>query len=368
MRGHELGIYGLIGWVLSVPQFAVAGMIAGEAIVLHPDSETSSFARCADGSTQGGYVWTGPKFHAALWDGSSASVVDMNPVGADGSTILGMSNGQQAGAVSKGNRSRASTWNGTAESWRDIHPESARDSWAFATDGIRQAGYVNLLNGRSRASLWAGTSESWVNLHPANYYSSLAWDISGEQQVGFVATEAVASERASLWRGSAAAWTMLHPPTAQASEALATDGTHQVGWVRFDVFNRASLWSDTAASRIDLHPDGFFASEANDLVGVWQVGRVRTPDGAFRASLWSGSTSSWFDLSTFTPNHTATVANAVSLVGETLYIAGGGTNRATFKDEAILWIIHVPAPSSFSPVLAFAVASLRRPRRMANSG
>ena len=58
---------------------------------------TSSVANDVDGGIQVGEAGIGSGTHAALWTGTAASFVDMNPPGAGGSRLRGVDGGFQVG-------------------------------------------------------------------------------------------------------------------------------------------------------------------------------------------------------------------------------------------------------------------------------
>jgi hypothetical protein len=99
--------------------------------------------------------------------------------------------GQQVGSgiESKHGYYHALLWSGTAASMVDLHPVSGfEDSWAADTDGTHQVGYATSLgpNAGYHASLWSGTAASLVDLHPAGgfFLNSSAIGLSSNQQVG----------------------------------------------------------------------------------------------------------------------------------------------------------------------------------------
>ena len=89
-------------------------------------------------------------------------------------------------------------------------------------------------------------------------------------------------------------WTVvnLHPDGAEYSRALGVSGGQQVGYAYYggNVYH-AGLWSGSASSWVDLTPTGSTYAVASDAYGSQQVGEV-----GGHASLWTGSAASYVDL------------------------------------------------------------------------
>ena len=85
---------------------------------------------------EGGYVYVVGGFeHAALWSGTPASLVDLNPTGCPYSLVNGVSATQQVGWAQISNVSRASLWSGTAASRVDLNPAGVDGSAATSISG-----------------------------------------------------------------------------------------------------------------------------------------------------------------------------------------------------------------------------------------
>ena len=203
---------------------------------LHPAGFLYSFATAVSGNTQvgcgdqlvtlhgGGITTTGAgPYHALIWTGSAASVVDLQPgSGFDGTCILGLSGSQQVGYGLKGGTSNAVLWNGTAKSIVNLHPSSFYNfSQAFGTDGVNQVGFATYdvqINkrriGHSIAIMWSGTAASATFLGPTGgFQDSVATGIGSGHQVGYLANllGGDASVRhAFVWTGNASAGVDLH--------------------------------------------------------------------------------------------------------------------------------------------------------------
>jgi hypothetical protein len=109
-----------------------------------------------------GSVDAGGLRHAALWGGTAASWVDLNPAGASESDAWAVHNGQQVGYATVGGLQHAGLWSGTADSWVDLSlalsgswaQTFARDIWSDATTTYIAGSGFNNLTGRWEALLW----------------------------------------------------------------------------------------------------------------------------------------------------------------------------------------------------------------------
>ena len=82
---------------------------------------TQSAALGAGGGQQVGYATFNGNHHAGLWRGSSASWVDLNPLGSSQSEAHGAASGVQVGWAYSGGFQHAGIWQGSADSWTDLH-------------------------------------------------------------------------------------------------------------------------------------------------------------------------------------------------------------------------------------------------------
>lgn len=262
---------------------------------LHPTNTAALFSLLMGGSgnQQVGYTyresWGGPR--AALWSGSAASHVNLNPAWSLHSIAYAATETHQAGYVttSPNFQVRAGFWSGTAESFVDLHPGGV-SSTAYAMAGNQQGGMVNY-NGTAQAALWSGTAASHLSLHPlgplGQFEHSSILGMTTNQQVGY------AGGHAALWFGSAGSFRDLHPAGAGFSEARATIDVIQAGYATFDSQPHAILWFGSATNYLDLHPvmgGGYRHSEARS---VWTdgsttlvAGMARTTTGISHAILW----------------------------------------------------------------------------------
>jgi len=299
----------------------------------------------------------GPAF--AEW-----TVVNLHPAGADWwpdtSYASGVSGGQQVGWWFIINYPHAGLWNGTAGSWVDLNPAGALKSNAFGVSGGQQVGVAYLDSSLGywayHAGLWSGSSGSWVDLNPG-VGESFAYGVSGDHQVG------VANGHAALWSGSAASWVDLDPAYSVGSCARGVSDGQQVGYANvYDtehtggiVRTHAGLWSGTATSWVDLSPVESTSSSSSSAYGVsggQQVGFAQV-GGVMHASLWNGTAESWVDL------------NPAGAEYSYAYGVSGGqqVGYARFFDDpwtvsrAVLWSgtagswvdLHALLPAAFRP-------------------
>jgi hypothetical protein len=322
-------------------------------VYLHPAPVHDSDGYGIGGGQQVGATHAAPgsPVHAALWTGSAASWVDLNPGGiVDSSEAFAAGGGQQVGDVhiAGGTSIHASLWSGTAASWVDLNPPGALFSDARGVRAGQQAGYGEFgtpVVAQSHAGLWTGTAASWVDLHPLGSINSQAFATDGVRQVGYADIGPSGVDRhASLWSGSAASWVDLHPAGASVSLAVGVHGGQQVGVV--NILNgpdRASLWSGTAASWVDLSPAGSQRSDASAVDAGEQVGHATYPGPVDHAGLWRGSAASWVDLHAFlTPDYDYSYADGISHNGGFTYVVGTAHNIVLGREEAVMWVSEGP--------------------------
>lgn len=297
--------------------------------ILHPEGAQESVGYGARGAQQLGYVVEDGVSRASLWTGTAVSRLDLHPAGTTASQVFAASGGQQVGYAALGGVRRAVLWSGSATAWVDLSPPGALDAVARAIHGGQQGGDVRLNEAPPRASLWTGTAASRVDLHPLGMEGlelSTVRAVGEGQQGGFavVLSGGVRSWRAILWSGSADQWVDLTPSTASDAWVSAIDGDEQAGmaWVQWP---RAVVWNGSRDSWRDISPPGSVGtSEVYDASGGQQVG-IAWMNDRYRASLWSGTSQSWVDLSAFLPaEYTESRANGISTDGVNTYITGFG--------------------------------------------
>ena len=120
----------------------------------------------------------------------------------------------------------------------------------------------------------------------------------------------------------------LHPAGATSSIAESTNGIQQVGFARLGGINRASLWTGTSSSWIDLNPPGSDNSYVYAVTQSYQAGYARI-GGVVRAGIWTGGAATWIDLHPI--GATTSVVLGASETQQAGYITSDGINRA------VLW-------------------------------
>ncbi|MBE7504367.1 MAG: tandem-95 repeat protein [Verrucomicrobiales bacterium] len=339
-------------------------------IDLHPEGASDSQAGAiADGHVVG-IATVANRSHASLWTAATAgSWVDLHPAGLGGETFAYATSGDQQAGEAAG---QAALWSGTADSWVNLHPPGvAGRSVVYATTGNQQVGVVN-----GRAALWAGTPESLVNLHPAGALSSAAYALSNDRQGGRITIRVVkeepdpydddVTEHAGIWSGTAGSWIDLHPgptDTYSGSAIFAMTDTKQGGYTYTYIsdagfWSRAAIWSGTVSSWIDLTPHSWEDSAVVDMTGELQAGYAGDSEGySERAGLWAGTRESWFDLQSALElrreprvSWHRSRANGIWEDGGALYVVGSarrveesGPGRYVTAHHALLWKL---SPSS----------------------
>lgn len=143
------------------------------AYSLHPTGYRNSSALAVDGEYQfGSASLPFAVVHAAMWQGSAATFVDMNPTGAGNSTIKDASDGQQVGVINQWNSPHAGIWYHSPESFVDINPAGATSSGVSACSGGLQLGSASFPDGGTVPGIWAGSADTFTPMDgilPANY-------------------------------------------------------------------------------------------------------------------------------------------------------------------------------------------------------
>ena len=350
-------------------------------IDLHPFEFGESAAMDTSGHQQVGVAYgppTGYAHHAWLWNGAAEGSVDLHPAGIWNDSIARATAGsQQVGNINYIGQGEdpsttliihAALWNGSPESVLDLHPPltDCDRSYGEDTDGVHQVGYGYFGTPDSlspyRALLWEGSAASAVDLHPPAFTHSFAEGVWGDEQVGYAfnTVEGDGYTRALLWQGSAESVTSLHPDGLLASTAYATNGTQQVGFgetAGLPSTAHALRWSGTKDSAFDLHsllPEEF--SEGNsiayDIDAEGNIaGAAQRADGSTVAILWRALVPPT-PTPTPTPSPTPTPTPlpgtpVVSAVAPTSGPAVGGTNvtvsGTNFESGALVTFGSIPA-------------------------
>jgi hypothetical protein len=364
----------LCGAVLSQP-FALAATYVGfDLYTLQAPSELPNFSALdAFGGQVGGraVMPLTDNFYAILWSGPSGIPIDLTPTGSVTARVSGLVAGQQVGSYTPqvtfgAVGPHAAIWSGTRASLVDLNPNSElTTSVAIATDGSHQVGCVTTIlspgTRLTRAALWSGSAATAVDLNPAGSSQSQANAVRDGQEAGQAATGT--GNHAILWSGTAASAVDLIPAGADSSFALGVGGGQQVGVANFPGFSsHAALWSGSPGSFVDLTPPGSantVFSEALDVRGGVQVGFVQV--GSFdNAYLWTGTAGSATDLQLLLPgNVESSRALSIDAAGNIFGLAGDTSGHV----HAVEWS-PVPEPSTFVLFIAgLGMLGLIRARR-----
>ncbi|MDQ2986098.1 MAG: hypothetical protein M3R13_05185 [Armatimonadota bacterium] len=329
--------------------------------VLHSPAVPSvrSYGWGAGGGQQVGHtnIFLGGPSNALLWNGTAGSFVNLHPVGFDASYGMAADGGRQVGwreVHSPIAHAYATMWSGTAKSWTNLHNDAYLNTAATGIGGGQQVGVGNTTGSIYEALLWQGTPESVVNLHPAgDYRVSRADDTDGSQQVGTVETGPKGILHAALWSGTAGSFVDLHPEGYTHSEAYGVAIDQQVGWAATGGTTHAILWGGSSKSFVDLNPNiqPNWGSQALGTNGTQQAGFAALSVNGLpqlRATVWSGSRESIFDLHNMLPSQFIGVgaeSRAMgidefgNIVGWAADLSDGG------RAKAVLWR-PVPEPGT----------------------
>ena len=162
-----------------------------------------------------------------LWNGAAFTAIDLKPAGSTGAGLLATDGQHQGGSVSLGDVVHAALWNGTPGSFVDLNPPSWGDSAVTGVSEGLLAGYAN-----GHAVAWVGASMKPVDLNPFNVTTaSMATGVSHGQIVGEIAVNPAGAMHAGIWtRPTDAGFVDLNPAGATTSMLKGTNGTQQVGY------------------------------------------------------------------------------------------------------------------------------------------
>jgi hypothetical protein len=239
---------------------------AQSAISLGPGS-MNAIIQCSDGVTHGG-VWSG---HAVFWTSSPGSGIDLHPNGWALSEVLAIAGPTQVGwtRVTTTSQQSAALWRGSAASFVNMNPTGSISSSLRAAIGNLQAGSAAFPGTGGRAGIWQGTASSYANIHPAGAWTH-SW-INGMTETQQVGAARVYPQwpHAAIWQGTAASFTDIDPPESFGySELLATCGSAQVGYIAPASGVYAGIWYGTAQSFHNLGqylPPGYGYSRATSI-------------------------------------------------------------------------------------------------------
>lgn len=263
----------------------------------------------ADASGQGG-IWRAGSDHAAVWNNTADSIIDLNPDDAASSAIYAVSNGWQAGKIYV-DADHSCIWNGSADSCVDLHVTG----WtASSASGLYTSDGENILVG--------GCLKGFDNVPKAHIWTYNA------------STKAITD-------------TALSSVSTGASEVTCVYGTNKVGYAEINGTSHACLWTGTGNTLSDLNPSAASASAISYMCGDTQVGYA-TLNGVNCAGLWKSSTGSFVDLSSYLQAgvYGNSYARSVYISGSDIYAAGYAANIATGQNEALLWVLHTTPSTS----------------------
>lgn len=171
-----------------------------------------------------------------------------------------------------------------------LHPSGASASSTYGAGEGRQGGNATF-QGVTRAGSWNGSASGWVSVHPLGYSSSGVSAVDGSTMVGDGQVSGL--QRALMWTNSG----MIDLTPLTASWAIAGDvhAGQQVGTVFTAGAYRASVWSGTQSSWTSLHPENARNSYATAVHAGTQVGYADIAT-LHRAGMWRGEAATWESL------------------------------------------------------------------------
>jgi hypothetical protein len=173
---------------------------AASQVDLSPAGYQDSHGTATDGDRQFGWgIDANDQIHALAWNDTAASFQDFTPPSGY-AEILGAGGGIQVGNAN----GRAALWHGTPASYVDLQPAGYSGSQCDGTNGDVQVGYAVSPTG-NHAGIWFGTAASFIDLHaflPAGYTSSEALSASydgGTLVIGGYGTNSGGQQDPFIW-------------------------------------------------------------------------------------------------------------------------------------------------------------------------
>ncbi len=353
-------------WLLAKPSvpMIVAGLVFGmapaaaqtyEALLIAPVDGAYFCPSGISGDIVTGGLVTGSMSQttgrAAIWSSATVSATILNPPWSSWCFVNGVSGSHQAGMAGPdgGITWHALMWTGTAASIVDLNPAGCSASGAFAIDGTNVVGWAG-----NHAVLWRGDASSILDLHPATgYFASSAAAISGDFVAGCGVDDRQYGQHPLLWQVSTGAMIDLSPAGWGCGTATGVGGDEQVGVCG----PHAVLWHGSAESAVLLTPTGFCQSSAaatngSQEVGWGGLGYDPDIDGptTHHALVWSGSADSYLDLQSYLPSgFVDSWATSIDAQGN---IAGYALD-ARGQGHGVVWRhLAVPEPGGLALVLA----------------
>jgi hypothetical protein len=228
------------------------GSAASATKLAIPFSNAGGQALATDGSQIVGYGLAlnkdGTGFtanRAIVWNATNGVGTDLGD-GGNSAMAYGVGGGVQVGYVVK-TIAGAALWRGTSKSLVSLAPVGSVMSVAYATDGARQVGYsgydvrvrVEAFKGQKTARfnyamVWTGTAASAVNIHPYPFNHSYAMAVNGSWIAGYASDAAAigtpAYNHAIVWDANYQATDLntFLPAGFIGSQALAVDAAGNV--------------------------------------------------------------------------------------------------------------------------------------------
>lgn len=366
----------IVAIILAQSSWSAADLVIGGngyrfVDLTRPNSANGEADAVAPGQQVGqGQSTPGAGFHALLWQGTAASVKDLNPTGYVASFSVSTDGLHQVGsAFTASGHQRAAIWSGTSASAIDITPAGFTDAALKGIAAGHEAGVAwgPSTGGLTHAMLWTGNSSTATDLQPpTGFRDSGATGISDTQEIGSgtIDSQGQATVHALLWSGTAASAVDLNPNGYDDSIGYGVVGGQQVGSADFrvaggSVKTHAILWHGTSQSAFDLNPNPTVTdfSIAFATNGEYQVGVVGT-----HAVIWHGSANSMVDLQQLVPsNYTKSEALGIDAEGDIVGWAFDPRGPAGAQEHPVAWLV-VPEPGSVA-LLAMSIGALTPRRR-----
>lgn len=367
--------------VLLAGVVVLMGMSQAQAAVSYDDLYTLenplkilALPMTGEGGTIGGVEYTSQGFSATYWSESNPDGIQLAPKG----EVHFVKGDYQLGYVSLGTSTssivHAALWQGTPGSLMDLNPQGSVYSIASGMSGDVIVGVAKLQDTPQEihAVLWSGPSYVVTDLNPAGFIESQVDATNGLQHVGMGKGASTGNKyHALLWSGTSNEAIDLNPLGYTSSEAFFVQGDVQLGSAADAVTgnNHAMMWYGTANSAVDLNNSAYDVScilSANDQgIQVGYAGNLYFDPGwgAYvykrQAVAWFGTADSCINLQALLPAD-YNESYALSVIGNVVY--GVAYNRTEYQWHAISWT--VPEPGSLG-LLGIGAMGLMRRRRMA---
>jgi hypothetical protein len=337
------------------------GVASAQFAAVRLDEQFSYVHAIRDG-VAGGYI-VDTVVDPVLWTLPVSPPNSLYSASSGGGRVLAMSATHQFGSAG----GKAAIWSGTPASYMNLNPTGMVNSEILAASSAQQAGWTKA-PGQDRwtATLWSGSAASAVSLAPLNSIGSKTQAMTETHQGGFVMYQGQPGEgtisHAAMWQGTASSFLDLNPPGYVGSGITGMFGDQQVGGAQAGPFGRAAMWLGTPESFRTMHPFSTGESLLNATCGSAQVGWMNSSSfgGGVRAAIWFGTAGSVHDLSQYLrPGHSQSVATCIEERNGIYTI--GGYAMYDGVDQAFVWI-GVPAPGTAVVMAGAGLVAIRRRR------